>query len=190
MLSLPLTESARLGPLEPWQAEEFAAHLDRAREHIRPWVSAAFVTDDVDGAQGTLRRYADGQAADGRRLYGIRLHDVLVGGVMFVDFDATAGSCEIGCWLEPAGEGHGLVTAACRALLDWAFGVRGLHRAEWHCRADNKRSSAVAARLGMTLEGVPRAARRYGGTWHDEQIWAILATEWTALSAITRDCGR
>ncbi len=110
--------------------------------------------------------------------------------VMFVDFDATAGSCEIGCWLEPAGEGHGLVTAACRALLDWAFGVRGLHRAEWHCRADNKRSSAVAARLGMTLEGVPRAAWRYGGTWHDEQIWAILATEWTALSAITRDCGR
>ncbi|NED05563.1 RimJ/RimL family protein N-acetyltransferase, partial [Streptomyces sp. SID6648] len=63
MFSVPLGGSARLGPLEVWQAEEFAAHLDRAREHIRPWVGPAFVTDDVDGARATLERYAARQAA-------------------------------------------------------------------------------------------------------------------------------
>jgi RimJ/RimL family protein N-acetyltransferase len=182
MFSLPLRDDAQLGPLEVWHAAEFAAHLDRAREHIRPWVGPSFVTDDEAGARGTLQRYAERQADDGARLYGIRRDGVLVGGVMFTAFDAAAGSCEVGCWLEPSAEGRGLVTSACRVLLDWAFTSRGLHRAEWHCRADNERSSAVAERLGMTLEGVRREAWPYEGTRYDTQIWAVLAAEWPSLT--------
>ncbi|MEU2113142.1 GNAT family protein [Streptomyces sp. NPDC019507] len=180
MFSLPLRDGVRLGPLEVWHAEEFAEHMDRAREHIRPWVGASFVTNDVDGARATLKRYAERQADDGARLYGIRRDGVLVGGVMFTDFRPAFGSCEIGCWLEPSAEGHGLVTRACGTLLDWAFTSRGLHRAEWHCRADNDRSSAVAERLGMTLEGVRREAWPYEGVRYDKQVWAVLASEWRA----------
>ncbi|MEW2317181.1 GNAT family N-acetyltransferase [Streptomyces bauhiniae] len=181
MFSLALRDGARLAPLESWHAEEFAGHLDRAREHIRPWVGAGFVTVDVAGARATLERYATRQVVDGARLYGIWRDDTLVGGVMFTAFDTASGSCEIGCWLEPAAEGHGLITAACAALLDWAFDTRGLHRAEWHCRADNDRSAAVAERLGMTLEGVRREAWPYDGVRHDKQVWAVLAPEWRAL---------
>ncbi|MZD04529.1 GNAT family N-acetyltransferase [Streptomyces sp. SID5785] len=183
MLSLPLRDDARLGALETWHAEEFAAHMDRAREHIRPWVGQRFVTDDVDGARATLARYAEWQAADGARLYGIWHDGRLVGGVMYVSFSADLGSCEIGCWLEPSAEGLGLVTAACRALLDWAFTTRGLARAEWHCRADNDRSAAVAKRLGMTLEGVRRKAWPYQGERHDKELWAVLAEEWQEWNA-------
>ncbi|OKK03287.1 GCN5 family acetyltransferase [Streptomyces sp. CB03234] len=180
MFSLPLLDNARLCPLETWHAEEFAAHMARAVDHIRPWVGQRFVTDSLEGARATLSRYAEWQAADGARLYGIRLDDTLVGGVMFTAFDAPSGTCEIGCWLEPAAEGNGLVTRACRALLDWAFLTRGMHRAEWHCRADNERSAAVAKRLGMALEGVRRESWPYDGTRHDTQIWAVLAHEWPA----------
>ncbi|GAA4219830.1 GNAT family N-acetyltransferase [Actinocatenispora rupis] len=179
MFALPLGNDASLRPLEVWHAEEFAAHLDRAREHIRPWVGPGFVTDDLDGARATLRRYAERQAADGARLYGIWLGGTLVGGVMFTEFDARMGYCEVGCWLEPGAEGHGLVTRACAVLLDWALGTRGLHRAEWHCRADNDRSAAVARRLGMTLEGVRREFWPYDGARYDKQIWGVLASEWT-----------
>jgi ribosomal-protein-serine acetyltransferase len=181
MFSLVLRDGFRLAPLEVWHAEEFAAHMDRAREHIRPWVGPSFVTDDLGGARNTLQRYATRQAEDGARLYGIWRDGALVGGVMFTDFDAGFGVCEIGCWLEPSAEGHGLITQACGALLDWAFTSRGLHRAEWHCRADNDRSSAVAKRLGMTLEGVRREAWPYGGKRHDKEVWAVLAPEWHAM---------
>ncbi|MFI1093986.1 GNAT family N-acetyltransferase [Streptomyces sp. NPDC020917] len=180
MFSLPLRDGARLAPLEVGHDEEFARHMDRAREHIRPWVGPTFVTTDVEGARGTLTRYAERQAHDGARLYGIWHEGTLVGGVMFTDFQTAMGCCEIGCWLEPSAEGRGLVTPACSALLDWAFTDRGLHRAEWHCRADNLRSAAVAKRLGMTLEGVRREAWPYRGTRHDKQVWAVLAPEWQA----------
>lgn len=177
MFHVPLTDHAELRPLEPWHAAEFAAHLDRAREHIRPWVGTGFITTDTEGARTTLRRYADRQAADGARIYGIWLDATLVGGVMFTAFEPAQESCELGCWLEPAAEGHGLITSACRVLLDWAFDKRGIHRAEWHCRSDNDRSAAVARRLGMRLEGTRREAWTYDGSRHDKQVWAILATD-------------
>jgi ribosomal-protein-serine acetyltransferase len=178
LLALELAPGVRLGALEPSNAEEFAAHLDRAREHIRPWVGPSFVTTDVAGARATLQRYADGTARDGIRIFGIREHDVLVGGVMLVEFSPAAGTCELGCWLEPAAEGRGYVSAACTALLRWVFEERGLHRAEWRCRADNARSSAVARRLGMSLDGVLREAWFAEGRWHDKQVWSLLAGEW------------
>ena len=200
MFTAQLTPDAVLAPLEPWMAPEFAAHMDRAREHIRPWVGPSFVTDDVDGARATLQRYADATARDGNRIFGIWADDsvveqlaagarvettptqTLVGGVMFVEFSAAAGTCEIGCWLEPAAEGRGLITAACRMLLTYAFEERHLHRAEWRCRADNARSSAVAERLGMTLEGVLREAWKVGDTFYDKQVWSVLAGEWALAS--------
>ena len=202
MFEAPLTGirgTATLRPLEPWQAEEFAAHMDRAREHIRPWVGPSFVTTDVDGARATLQRYADATARDGNRIFGIWAGDsvvepvettptpTLVGGVMFVEFSAAAGTCEIGCWLEPAAEGRGLITAACRMLLSYAFDERGLNRAEWRCRADNARSSAVAERLRMTLEGVLREAWKVGDTFYDKQVWSILAGEFTPFSPTNND---
>ncbi|RKS07111.1 RimJ/RimL family protein N-acetyltransferase [Nocardiopsis sp. Huas11] len=183
MFSLPLSDTADLRPLEVRHAEEFAAHMDRAREHIRPWVGSTFVSEDLDGARSTLRRYADRQAADGARLYGIWLDGVLVGGTLFAKFDVGAGTCEVGCWLEPSAEGRGLITRACRTLLDWAFVERGMHRAEWLCRADNERSAAVAARLGMTLEGVLREVWSYEGKRYDEQVWSVLASEWRSDGA-------
>lgn len=204
MFEAPLTGirgTATLRPLEPSQAEEFAAHMDRAREHIRPWVGPSFVTTDVDGARATLQRYADATARDGNRIFGIWADEVvepasvvepvettdpsratLVGGVMFVEFSAAAGTCEIGCWLEPAAEGRGLITAACRMLLTYAFDERGLHRAEWRCRADNVRSSAVAGRLGMTLEGVLREAWKVGDRFYDKQVWSVLTAEFGSSS--------
>ncbi|PWJ47046.1 Protein N-acetyltransferase, RimJ/RimL family [Quadrisphaera granulorum] len=177
MFSLSIGPDAELRPLEVWHTEELADHLDRAREHIRPWVGPSFVTDTVEGAAATLSRYATATATDGARLYGIWCEGRLVGGVMFVAFSAASGVCEIGCWLEPGAEGRGLVSAAVGRLLDWALLERGLNRAEWRCRADNVRSAAVAQRLGMTLEGTLRGTWRRGDTFHDTQVWALLQSE-------------
>jgi ribosomal-protein-serine acetyltransferase len=183
VLSVDLGGGATLRPLEPWQAEEFLAHMDRARETVDPWIPWASRSADLDGARRTLQRYADLQARDAGRLYGIWLDDEsgeprLVGGTMFVSFDAENGVGEVGCWLEPAATGRGLITTATRLLIDWAFRVRGLHRIEWHCRTDNKASSNVARRLGLTHEATLRENYPWKGVRHDTEIWAVLAPSW------------
>lgn len=180
MFALPLADDAELRPLEPWQAEEFFAHIERARAHTDPWIPWASRSTTLDAARATLQGYADRHAQDAGRIFGIWDRGTLVGGVMFVRFEIDAGTAEIGVWSEPAGSGRGLITRAVRVLVDYALGTRGLHRIEWHNSPTNLASRAVAQRLGMTLDGVLRAAYPYAGVRHDQEIWSLLAPEWAA----------
>jgi ribosomal-protein-serine acetyltransferase len=178
-ITLSTTPPAELRPLEPWQAEEFLAHIDRARATVDPWIPWASRSTDLESARATLQSYADKQAADAGRIHGIWLDGTLVGGVMFVRFDPGTGNCEIGVWTEPAGAGHGLVTSAARVLAEYALVERGMHRIEWITTPSNARSRGVAERLGMKLDGVLRSEYVHRGERHDAEVWSLLADEWT-----------
>jgi ribosomal-protein-serine acetyltransferase len=180
MLSLDLGDGLALTPLEPWQAAEFAAFVDAERTHLAPWLPWGEFILDEESARGFLQRYADGTAADGRRIYALRADGRMVGGTLFRIFEPDAGLCEVGVWLAAAAQGRGSVTRAVTAMLDWALLERGLHRAEWHCVPENLASRAVAQRLGMTLEGVLRESFRHAGKVHDTEVWAVLSPEWRA----------
>jgi len=174
MLSCPVGP-AELRSLDPWQAEEFAAYVDSARDDLIDWLPWADLVRDVDSARAFLQRYADRTARDEGRIYGLWLDGRLVGGTLFRVFDVDDELCEIGVWLSPEARGQGLVTQAVQAMIDWAVDVRGIHRIEWHCVPENEASRAVATRLGFTREGVLRESFRYRDRVWDTEIWALLA---------------
>ena len=174
----PLGDGAGLGPLEPWQAEEFAAAVDHARDHLAPWVPFAHTVVDVDSARDMLQRMADAHAGDTRHFFGIWLDGRLVGGMLFPVFDTRNGLCELGVWLVPEVQGRGLVTSAARYLIDWAFRVRAMSRVAWHTDPRNVRSRAVARRLGMTFEGICRSSHVVDGARQDVEVWSLLSGDW------------
>ncbi|GAA0261476.1 GNAT family protein [Actinomadura nitritigenes] len=180
MFAVTLADDAELRPLEPWQAAEFAAHAERVRADVIDYIPWARTVVDEATARLFLRDYAEKQARDEGRVYGIWVNGVLEGGTVFRVFDAPRGVCEVGVWLDAGARGRGLVTTAVRHMIDWAFGVRGMARVEWICDPRNTASAAVAKRLGMTCEGVLRDAYVLGGERRDEQVWAVLAGEWAA----------
>ncbi|MFF8954390.1 GNAT family N-acetyltransferase [Streptomyces sp. NPDC014894] len=191
MFATPLESAdgahAELRPLEPWRAAEFLAHIDRGREHIGRHIGLPDAVGDLDAARGYLQSYADKQASDGGRIHGIWLDGTLVGGVLFRLFDAESGSCEVGCWLEPAAVGRGLITRAAGVLIDWAVEERGIHRIEWVTPSGNAPSIRVAERLGMRRDGVLRESYPYRGVRHDMEVWSVLAPEWRARRAGQQD---
>ncbi|MGW4698076.1 GNAT family N-acetyltransferase [Kitasatospora cineracea] len=174
MLSLPLAEGAELRALEPWRAEEFYEFIERARPHLAPWLPWATEMDEPAKVRRWLDRCAEEQARDGRRIYGIWLDGLLVGGVEFASFRARAGVCELGAWLAPEAEGRGLVTRAAGLMIDWAVRTRGMSRVEWRAATTNVRSLAVAERLGMEREGVLRSAFVVGGVRQDVEMWSLV----------------
>jgi RimJ/RimL family protein N-acetyltransferase len=182
VFAIPLSEtlSAELRPLEPHHAEEFLAHMDRARANLDEFISFASASTDLDSARATLQRYADRLAADSARIFGIWLDGTLVGGVMYPGFSAEQGVAEIGVWAEPAGEGHGLISAGVRHLIEYALVERGLHLVEWRTSPENARSRAVAERAGMRVDGVLRARYPHNGVRQDKEVWSLLAEEWLA----------
>jgi ribosomal-protein-serine acetyltransferase len=71
-----------------------------------------------------LQRYADKQARDEGRFYGIWVDGKLSGGTLFKHFDAVGGVCEVGVWLSPEVSGRGLITRAVGRMIDCAVRVR------------------------------------------------------------------
>jgi RimJ/RimL family protein N-acetyltransferase len=59
----------------------------------------------------------------------------------------------VGWLLSPDVWGRGYATEAASALLDQAFTTMGLGRVECVMNAENRRSAAVATRLGMSVIG-------------------------------------
>ncbi|HEX6682059.1 MAG TPA: GNAT family protein, partial [Candidatus Limnocylindrales bacterium] len=167
---------------EPWQAEEFLAHVDRLRDYLHEHVPLPGRVTDLAAARAMLQRYADSQAADGNRIYGIWVEGVLSGGVTVKNFDAKGGTCELGVWLAPDAQGRGLMTAAVRHVIDWAIGVRGFGRIEWLAVVGNERSIALAKRVGMSFEGVKRSDFILNGVRRDSEVYAITADDWFPLS--------
>jgi RimJ/RimL family protein N-acetyltransferase len=130
-----LADGVTFGPLEPWQAEEFAAAVDRAREHLRPWVPFGTRVVDADSARELLQRMANKRAEDTGGMFGIWVDGVLMGGTLFRSWDSKLGVCELGVWLDPSVEGRGLVYAAATHMIDYAVRVRGMQRVSGNARA-------------------------------------------------------
>jgi ribosomal-protein-serine acetyltransferase len=182
MLNQSLTPSADLRALEPFHADEFAAFIERNRAHLAPWLPWAQTLTEVDGTRAWLQRYADTQSRDEGRIYGIWDKGELVGGTLYRVFDSRFRTAEIGVWLSPEAQGKGLITRAAERMITWAIEERGLNRIEWRCVPTNKRSIAVAKRLGMARDGVLREAFPHNGVNHDIEIYSLLASEWRSTA--------
>jgi ribosomal-protein-serine acetyltransferase len=185
-----LGDGAELRPLRPEHAEEFLAHIDRGREFVGRYIRLPDLVTDLDSARDYLADQARHAAADTGRLDGIWSDGRLVGGVLLRAMNVAAGIAEVGCWLEPAAAGRGLVTRGARALIGWAIEERGIHRVEWRVAPQNAASIAVARRLGMRRDGVLREQYLHRGTRYDAEVWSLLAPEWHAQAARADERGR
>ena len=76
--------------------------------------------------------------------------------------------------------GRGYAPMAVALLADWAmFDPTGprLHRMEIDILPENKRSHAVARKVGATLEGVRRAYMYVNGQWRDHESYVLMAED-------------
>jgi RimJ/RimL family protein N-acetyltransferase len=72
---------------------------------------------------------------------------------------------------------HGYGRDAAEAAIHFAFFKLKLHRLEAEILPDNKRSLALAKRLGFQYEGIRRAAIYFDQRWHDHAVYALLAED-------------
>lgn len=173
--------SRQIGPavlrdLEPWHADELADFFRGSGAGLYEWLPWQHL-EDPEATRPFLTRFAEGRAADTRRLFGLWVEDRLVGGTLFPSFNAGSGTAEIGVFLAEDVRGQGIVTRAVEAMVDWAFAERGLRRLEWRCEPVNARSRAIPQRLGFTHEGTLREVFTVREGWHDLEVWSLLSTD-------------
>ena len=178
MFSHKLTENTELRLLEERHAQELTDLTDRNREHLRawlPWVdSSRTVEDRKNVIRDSLKQFANNNGL----VAGIWHKGRLAGVIGYDTIDWENRTTEVGYWLGEEFQGQGLVTAACRALVDHAFLELNLNRVSISCATENKKSCAIAERLGFRREGVKHQAQWLYDHFVDHVVYATLASEW------------
>jgi ribosomal-protein-serine acetyltransferase len=173
----PIDDDAVVRTFTPDDAEEVFALVEANRVRLEAWTpwtestrSAADVVDFIERSLASEHDLeANGIWVDGR-----------AAGTIGLRVNLLVNNGELGYWIGEEFEGRGLVTRACRLFIDHAFGELGLHRISLHAGVENRRSRAVAERLGFTEEGVIRDGDRVGGgRYVDLVAYGLLEHEWS-----------
>jgi RimJ/RimL family protein N-acetyltransferase len=86
-------------------------------------------------------------------------------------------SWDIGILLAPENRGHGIGTAAQRALADYLFDTTPAHRLVAYTESENAAEQHALEKCGFTREGVLREVAYLRGAWRDAFVYAMLREE-------------
>jgi ribosomal-protein-serine acetyltransferase len=164
------------------EAAELHALIERNRVGLARWLRWA--RGQTPAETLAFVRRARAQACAGESLQrGVVVDGRIVGMVGLPRVDAENHAAEIGYWLDEAHRGKGVMTAAVAALVELGFEDLRLNRLEIRTDVENRRSRALAERLGFRYEGVLRQAYWVGDRYSDDAIYSMLAAERPAARA-------
>ncbi|MGB1252070.1 MAG: GNAT family N-acetyltransferase [Candidatus Promineifilaceae bacterium] len=182
MFSHQINDDIVLRLYAPCHAKELFALADRNRDHLRPWLpwieSTRTVQDQLGFIKAMRTKYGNGTDL----AIGIWFQGELVGSIGLHRIDEHNKSAEIGYWLSADAQGKGIMTRACRAVINHGFHDLGLNRITIRVAPDNKASRAIPERLAFVQEGILRQASAHYDGFIDLVFYGMLAAEWDAQS--------
>jgi ribosomal-protein-serine acetyltransferase len=174
MFRTRIGEQTELALVEHRHARELFALIEANRDHLRAWMS--WVDQRRTQAEvslyvaTSLKQFAVGQGI----IVGIWESGRLCGMVNCNPIDWPNKATYLEYWLGESYQGKGVMTASCRAVMDYLFGELDLHRVTIRCAAENKRSRAVAERLGFALEGISRDAEWLNDHFVSHAVYGLI----------------
>jgi ribosomal-protein-alanine N-acetyltransferase len=94
------------------------------------------------------------------------------------------GSAEWGFAIGSPFWGSGIFLEAARSVIDFSFGVVGVHRLEARSIASNGRGNAALRKVGAMQEGILRRSFQRNGLFFDQILWSILKDDWRQAKAV------
>lgn len=162
-----------------WQekhAQELFALTDRNRSYLREWLPWLDTTQSPDDSEEYILSMLQKFAHQNGLGVGIWYKGQLAGVIDLHNFSYQ--KAEIGYWLGQEFSGHGIMTRACRAMLNHGFEELKLHRILILAATGNLKSRAIPERLGFKQEGIARQAEWLYDHFVDLVTYSMLASEW------------
>ncbi|OXM16786.1 GNAT family N-acetyltransferase [Paenibacillus herberti] len=178
MFACELEKGLHLGLLRTADAKALYRTVERNRAVLEAWLPWVHQIENAADMKNYVRfeckRYKGGKAMsavifDGREAAGL---------ISYQELDFRNRKATLGYWLDSARQGKGIMTDAAAQMIRFAFATLDLNRVEIRARADNRRSCAVAERLGFKQEGVLRQEEYSGGVYRDHIVYGLLEADW------------
>lgn len=177
MFCYKLDEALELRLLEPRHAEELFLLTDQSRKYLREWLPwVDFTTEIADSKHFIdlgLKQFANHNGFHVGIWYQKKLAGVI--GLNYINW--TNKSTMIGYWLGEKYQGKGIMTKACKALIQYCFEELNLERIEIRVATENIKSQAIPERLGFQKEGCLRNAEVLYDQYIDLYVYGLLKKE-------------
>lgn len=177
-MTLEVCDGVALRLLAPENLDELHPLILRNLDRLKPWFE--WIHDDYLKAEtAAFLMVAEQRARAGSDYtFGIFDRGALAGLISAHERDAHNHIARIGYWIDRDSAGRGLVTAAARTIVSFAFQTLRAHRLEIRCAPENYSSRRIPERLGFTNEGTQREVLWVRDHYQDLTIYALLREEW------------
>ena len=180
MVKIQIEDGLHLKSLELQDAEILLPLVDHDRTYLREWLPWLDMTRTIDEMIAFIDAAVRQQASGLGFQAGIWQKNQMVGIIGYHHLEWANRSTCIGYWLGEAFQHNGIMTKACRALVEYAFEDWHLNRIEIRCAVGNLKSRAIPERLGFKKEGLLREAEWLYDHYVDHVVYGMLADEWPA----------
>lgn len=178
MVSILIDDNLLLRSFQPDDAAELFRAVDESRQHLRPWLRWVDATTKQEHIQQFIHRTLQQLHNQEALELGLVHNRHIIGGIGMHEWDHMLKKAQLGYWVRKEYEGQGIVNKALTRFIDFLFEKPGLNKIEIHFMPSNKRSAAVADRLGFKVEGVIRQSYFFNGRLDDLVITGLLKSEW------------
>lgn len=178
MVRIEVDNGLSLKSLELREAEPLMLLVDANRPYLRRWLPWLDMTQNIDEmivfVESALRQHTSGLGFQA----GIWYAGEFAGIIGYHHLEWASRSTCVGYWLAEQYQGHGIMTKACKSIVDYAFDDWHLNRVEIRCAMENLKSRAIPERLGFKTEGVLREAEWLYDHYVDHVVYGMLARQW------------
>jgi ribosomal-protein-serine acetyltransferase len=184
MVKIEIEDGLQLKSLELRESEEMLLLVNANRAYLRKWLPWLDMTTNIDEmiafVESAMRQHTSGLGFQA----GIWQGNEIVGIIGYHHLEWANRSTCMGYWIGERYQGRGIMTKACRSLVEYAFEEWHLNRIEIRCAEGNVKSRAIPERLGFKAEGTFREAEWLYDHFVDHVVYGMLAKDWP--SAATR----
>ncbi len=177
-MEISLNNSSRLVLLNESHVLEVFSLVDCNRFYLREWLPWVDGTKSIEDTRNFIsyckNRYETKLGLD----FSILIENKIVGLISLHKIDWTNKTTSIGYWLATNYQKQGIMTLACKKLIDYCFAELNLNRIEIKCAPTNYRSQAIPKRLNFKHEGTLKEAEFINRTFSDLELFALVKSEW------------
>src|SRR5689334_7448554 len=167
MVSILIDDNILLRTYQPEDAAALFRAVDKSRQHLRPWLSWVDATTKQEQSAGFIQQSLAQLSSQQSLSLGIFYNQEIIGGMGLHEWNHYIKKAQIGYWIDKDFEGQGIITTCATRFIDFIFEKLGLNKIELHFMPHNKRSAAVAEKLGAKVEGIIRQSHMMNGRLED-----------------------
>ena len=177
-ITIPVDHEIALKPAEPANAAALYALIESSRSYLATWLPWVMYSISAKQTEQFIRQTTSKKNRLEQVVYVIWYKNQITGLIDLHFIDTFNRKAYIGYWLGQSWQGRGIMTRACRSLIDMAFDFYDLNRIVIRCAEGNDKSSAIPLRLGFAYEGTERQSEWLNGRFVNLRVYSILKQDW------------